>query len=228
MKLNGGDGVRCIGVQTHYDNPGLTAGLVDSSGPVFHMTAENTVRPTELGVVQINDPEVSLYGQDIVSGWSKYSFDCSGLGGIGDPGITFFSVGHHMHVAGHMMQTNITRSGIDDVVWTTEHYDFNFQTNIPVNVTIKGTATTLSLCHFARDSRPHATPHAVWHTLLRDHADCMLIGACESDVLANSRLQAARTRTSPATAPLTARSAHNTRTRRHLASGARARATRCA
>jgi hypothetical protein len=167
VKLNGADGVRCIGVQTHYDNPLLTAGLVDSSGPVFHMTAINTVRPTELGVIQINDPSVSLAGDDLLAGWSKYSFDCSGLGGIGDPGITFFSVNHHMHVAGQMMQTNITRPGMDDVIWTTEHYDFNFQTALPVNVTIKGSERPYftSYCAFdnsVRTQHPYSTPSGKW------------------------------------------------------------------
>jgi len=167
IKLNGADGVKCIGVQTHYDNPLLTAGLVDSSGPVFHMTAIGTVRPTELGVMQINDPEVSLNDGDLLAGWSKYSFDCSGLGGIPDPGITFFSVGHHMHVAGQMMQTNITRPGMDDVIWTTEHYDFNFQTALPVNVTIKGSERPYftSYCAFdnsVRTQHPYSTPSGKW------------------------------------------------------------------
>lgn len=93
VKLNGVDGIRCIRVQTHYDNPNLLPNLVDSSGPVLHLSVPNTVRPTELGVIQINDPGVRLGGKNLPIGWSKHLFDCTGLRSL--PEITFFSVGHH-------------------------------------------------------------------------------------------------------------------------------------
>lgn len=128
----------CLEIQTHYDNPDAVSGLVDSSGIVLHLNSPGQFRSVEAAVYQVGDPSVRLAGQQLLSGLSKYEFECGEANFAGAPNITIYGVAHHMHIAGKYMSTTLSRPGEPNVTWTTEFYDHGFQTVIPVNVTFNG------------------------------------------------------------------------------------------
>lgn len=67
-------GFTSVGVQTHYDNPSGTSGVVDSSGVRVYYTEE--LRPIDMGVIQLGDPSVLLSGVPLSEGKSTILFDC--------------------------------------------------------------------------------------------------------------------------------------------------------
>ena len=67
---------QAIHLEIHYDNPSLIEGRKDSSGlRFFYSESERTHRA---GILQVGDPFLSLYGQDIKDGLTQYEFTCPG------------------------------------------------------------------------------------------------------------------------------------------------------
>jgi len=67
---------QAIHLEIHYDNPSLIEGRKDSSGLRFYYS--NTERIHRAGILQVGDPFLSLYGQDIKDGLTQYEFTCPG------------------------------------------------------------------------------------------------------------------------------------------------------
>ena len=49
----GSQGLRSLRVQTHFNNPSMTAEQVDNSGIQVYYTAVGSTRPIEMGVMQV-------------------------------------------------------------------------------------------------------------------------------------------------------------------------------
>lgn len=168
VRIGGASGVKCIRVETHYDNPTHAQNVVDDSGIRLYLTSTSSPRPTDVGSFGIGDPSIRLDQTALLPGLSKQEFVChQGTFEGMQEDITVFAVFHHMHVAGKMMETTLVRDGLSNTTWSTEFYDFNFQTLIPVNLTISADQLPSfeSFCVFdsaASTSYPFSTPSGKW------------------------------------------------------------------
>lgn len=63
-----------VAIETHYNNPDGDAGQVDNSGVRVYYT--ETLRPMDMGIMQLADPYVGLMGMPLPSGKSHFSFSC--------------------------------------------------------------------------------------------------------------------------------------------------------
>ena len=64
-------------VVTHtHTHTGLQSGIVDSSGIEFYYTSQP--RDMELGVLELGDPFVDLFGSSVGNGLTSHSFECPG------------------------------------------------------------------------------------------------------------------------------------------------------
>ena len=132
--LFGEDGFQGFNVEIHYDNPGLEEGVIDSSGvEVFYST---TPREIEMGVLQVGDPFVQLFGEPVGEGYNMHQFDCPGsCSGLylqdGEP-VTVVREYLHMHATGARMTNEQIRNGAVIRTAATEVWDFNANGNIPV------------------------------------------------------------------------------------------------
>lgn len=159
--------VQCVKIQTHYDNANFVSGLIDNSGVILHMTAPGVTRQHEVGIYQIGDPQTRLTGRPLPGGLSTFVFECGPANFVGAPDITIYKLAHHMHVAGQIMRTNLTRPGMETVEWTTEFFDEAFQTPIYTNTTFNGaqSPTFFTSCTFntANDTGyPYSNPSGAW------------------------------------------------------------------
>ena len=169
ITVGGAGGLQCINVETHFDNPAQQSGLVDNSGVVLHFGPLGQPRPVEMGSFAVGDPTVSLYGQSLPSAWSQFDFDCP-AGHLDDvPEITLVTLGHHMHVAGKMMRTVLTRPDRPAVTWTSEYFDASFQNGLDANVTVSGGQrpsfqTSCIYDNSPSQQHPMSTPSGRWGT----------------------------------------------------------------
>lgn len=71
---NATGGFASVAVNTHYDNPGEVTGLVDNSGVRVYYTEE--LRPMDMGMIILGDPNATLRGEPIAGGKTSVSFGC--------------------------------------------------------------------------------------------------------------------------------------------------------
>jgi len=143
-------------IEMHYDNPGLTSGLMDDSGITVFYTPD--LRPYDAGTITMGDPLI-LFGP-IPPGSSSvvYEATCpSGCTQLFPTEIHVFSEGLHMHEIGSQIWNTQYRN--DELLRTTaraEFFNFNFQQLTPVNYTIQpGDRINL---HCIYDSTPRTAP----------------------------------------------------------------------
>jgi len=145
---------QAVFLQIHYDNPSLIEGAKDSSGLRFYYT--NDERTHQAGIIEVGDPWISLYGESIDKGHTKYSFTCPGscsssiLGkerNSGDQGVTIMSEFLHMHQAGVRMTNEVIRG--KEVIHTavSDVFDFNQQGEMSATWSITHLICTF---HFSR------------------------------------------------------------------------------
>ena len=99
-------------IQTHFDNPGLVKGVVDTSGVKFYLAPANQPREMDYGVLQLGDPNVNFGDRKVFSGsnpFAMYKFECPNL--KASKPITLFAHGLHMHGSGARMLTQHFRAG---------------------------------------------------------------------------------------------------------------------
>lgn len=162
-------GIGSVVMETHYNNPGREA-ITDNSGVKIYHTGAGLPRPTEIGIFMLGDggtrlAQATTTERQLVNpgGWSRYDFPCEITNQETD--ITVINYVHHMHVAGRWMETNITRNGNIVDRWTTDFYDFNFQTPVFTNLTIKPGDQFSTGCGFNsgnRTAHPPSTPSGNW------------------------------------------------------------------
>jgi len=124
---------RSFNLNTHYDNPSLEEGKIDSSGVRIHHTAPGSFRSIEAGIIQFGDGPVALQDpthpdHSIPVGYSRSDFSCN----TSDWPHEITVVGHflHMHELGVKMTTNVSRSGSLLRSNSVEFYQFSMQSEI--------------------------------------------------------------------------------------------------
>lgn len=73
---NASGGFHSMSLQTHYDNPNGDVGMRDSSGVRVYYTEE--LRPIDMGVMKLGDPNIVLEGNHLPDGKYGLSFNCPG------------------------------------------------------------------------------------------------------------------------------------------------------
>jgi Copper type II ascorbate-dependent monooxygenase, N-terminal domain/DOMON domain/Copper type II ascorbate-dependent monooxygenase, C-terminal domain len=125
----GMNGFRTFKLEVHYNNPTNTSNLVDSSGVRLYWTTKK--RQYDLGVLQLGDPILSLYGEGVGSGVTEHSFDCPSsctTVSVSTP-LTVVREYIHMHKTGVMGFNKLSRNGTVVHTGAAEFYDFAQQGN---------------------------------------------------------------------------------------------------
>ena len=127
MPIGGETGFRSFRVEYHYNNPELDDGAVDNSGINYYYSLEP--REQTMGIMQVGDPFVALYGTPIADGTTSYLFDCPSTctNSVLDGPVTVVRQALHMHMSGVGTYSQQYRDG--DLIRTSkaEYYDFNQQ-----------------------------------------------------------------------------------------------------
>ena len=161
----------CIQLQVHYDNPALTAGILDSSGVRIYLVA--IPRTHSAGVFQLGDPNVVQGGDaqfggstpavEIPQGGSHATYVCTAdqTAGWSVPSITVFASILHMHQSGAQMYTEV--EGPNGAVVkrpnSVEYFDFEHQdpTLLEPYVIEKGSTLT-TRCYYDNTVGTNANP----------------------------------------------------------------------
>jgi Copper type II ascorbate-dependent monooxygenase, C-terminal domain len=107
---------------------------MDSSGvEIFYST---TPRPVEMGVMQVGDPMVGLFGQPVGDGLSGHHFECpdscsDAYLSDGQP-VTVIREYLHMHISGTRTVNEHIREGEVIRTASTEVWDFDQNGNVPM------------------------------------------------------------------------------------------------
>ncbi|CAM9217380.1 unnamed protein product, partial [Hapterophycus canaliculatus] len=127
---NSSSGFHSISLQTHYDNPNGDVGMRDSSGVRVYYTEE--LRPIDMGVMKLGDPNVALEGNYLPDGKYGISFNCPGScteENFEAEEVTKFYHFLHMHENGQTMRTRQYRtdsSGNELLLHTAEVEYYSF------------------------------------------------------------------------------------------------------
>mmetsp|Transcript_2003 Transcript_2003/g.4945 ORF Transcript_2003/g.4945 Transcript_2003/m.4945 type:complete len:542 (+) Transcript_2003:262-1887(+) len=126
---------QAVHMQIHYDNPTLKQGMRDSSGLKFYYTHDE--REHRAGILEVGDPWLSLGGEEIAAGHTKYEFNCPGScsaaallqkeRSVEDQGVTIISEFLHMHQTGVRMTNEVLRDGQVYHKASAEVFDFEQQ-----------------------------------------------------------------------------------------------------
>lgn len=116
----GENGFKNFRLETHYNNPWLDTGILDSSGVRLHYTSQK--REHDAGILMLGDPGISLYGQ--AAGPATHIFTCpaSCSANTLNSSITVIRENLHMHQAGLTMSNNQIRDG--QVIRSNAHVDY--------------------------------------------------------------------------------------------------------
>ncbi|CAN0228748.1 unnamed protein product, partial [Hapterophycus canaliculatus] len=134
-------------LQTHYNNPNGDVGMRDSSGVRVYYTED--LRPSDMGVIKLGDPRVTLDGTYLPDGKYGLSFNCPSScteDNFEAEEVTKFYHFLHMHENGRTMRTRQYRtdsSGNEVLLHTAEieYYSFlqagGFSYTVNDSVTIR-------------------------------------------------------------------------------------------
>lgn len=118
------DNRQAISVEIHYNNPELVSGQIDSSGiRLFFINGE---RDERAAVLELGDPTLSLYGEQMNNGLTQYDFSCPGTcsSAVLQRSVTVLSEYLHMHQTGIRMTNQVIRN--NDVVHSSKVDVFEF------------------------------------------------------------------------------------------------------
>ena len=122
-------GAMAIHMEIHFDNPTFKEGMSVSGGVRFYYM--NDQLENKAGILELGDPVLSLIGDEINDGLTKYQFTCGGdcsrtfaNGSNNSNGVTVFNEFLHMHKTGVRMTNEVVRG--DNVVHSAavDVYDF--------------------------------------------------------------------------------------------------------
>jgi hypothetical protein len=127
MAIGGDTGYRSFRIEYHYDNPDLVEDAVDNSGLIYYYSPEP--REHNVGIMQVGDPFLGLYGYPIADGTTSYQFDCpsSCTNVVLDEPVTVFREYLHMHQSGVFTRNDHFRNDQWIRSATADFYDFNQQ-----------------------------------------------------------------------------------------------------
>lgn len=118
-----------IHMEIHFDNPTFKENMTVSGGVRFYYM--NDQLENKAGILELGDPILSLNGDEINDGMTKYQFTCGGdcsrtfaSGSNNNNGVTVFNEFLHMHKTGIRMTNEVVRG--DNVVHSAavDVYDF--------------------------------------------------------------------------------------------------------
>jgi Copper type II ascorbate-dependent monooxygenase, N-terminal domain/Copper type II ascorbate-dependent monooxygenase, C-terminal domain/DOMON domain len=125
----GKSGMISFSLQIHYDNPDFVTGLLDNSGTKIYYTTKK--RQYDIGIIQIGDPFISLYGTQVGSPAfiSRHTFDCRDDCSLVflNQSITVISEHLHMHKSGVRMKNSQFRENKEIRAGEVEYFDFDQQ-----------------------------------------------------------------------------------------------------
>ena len=130
----GSSGFKSFKLEIHYNNPGLVAGQLDSSGVRIYYTSKK--RQYDLGIFQTGDPGLRLINMTVSvdGGLSGHTFDCqSGCSAASlKENVTVIREHLHMHKSGVSMLNSQIRDGQVVRVGEVQFWDFAQQGNLAV------------------------------------------------------------------------------------------------
>lgn len=119
-------------METHYDNPKLEAGKIDSSGIRISITM--SLRTHDAGILLMGhditlEPIIPPYQKDfLVKGYCPVGCINKGLSDSHLSDIKIFAALQHSHLLGRSIKTRHFRNGTElEPIMYDPHYDFNFQ-----------------------------------------------------------------------------------------------------
>lgn len=125
----GKSGMITFSLQIHYNNPDFVTGLLDSSGTKIYYTTKK--RQYDIGMLQIGDPYVTLYGTQVGSPSyiSRHTFDCRDDCSLIflNQSVTVISEHLHMHKSGVRMTNSQFRNNEEIRTGQVEYFDFDQQ-----------------------------------------------------------------------------------------------------
>jgi Copper type II ascorbate-dependent monooxygenase, N-terminal domain/DOMON domain/Copper type II ascorbate-dependent monooxygenase, C-terminal domain len=127
----GVNGFQSFRLETHYNNPSAVANVTDSSGVRIYWTSKK--RDMDLGILQLGDPSIALYGETVGNGLSKHTFVCPETcsnESITQP-VTVIREYLHMHKTGERQTNELLRNGQVIHTAVVDYFDFEQQGNIP-------------------------------------------------------------------------------------------------
>eukprot|EP01084_Bolivina_argentea_P203172 347041_1 len=128
----GGDTIRYLSLQTHYDNPLEASGHIDSSG--LRLWHTSTLRDETATIFAIGDGYDQFIPHGIESTWN-YAYltgECSRLG-IPESGVKVFANMHHQHLLGRAGIIRHIRNGKElPPIDINLAYDFDYQQYVPL------------------------------------------------------------------------------------------------
>ncbi|CAM9660109.1 unnamed protein product, partial [Ectocarpus sp. 13 AM-2016] len=169
---NESGGLNSLRVQVHYDNPDGVSGKNDSSGVRVYYTEE--LRPMNMGLVKLGDPQGALHPQPLPDGKSVYSFGCPGTCTetyFEEEEVTVFSHLLHMHENGQRISTQQYRNdgdGNEVLIHTAEVEYFSFlQAGVHVvtvndSTTIKKGDVFTTACSYDTSYSSVGSPNVTW------------------------------------------------------------------
>ncbi|KAL3915379.1 MAG: hypothetical protein SGILL_005685 [Bacillariaceae sp.] len=108
--LFGDDGFQAFEMEIHYNNPTLVEGVVDNSGVRLYWTSEE--KEQEIGIMNIGDPLIGVYGEPVGQGLSVHQFECpSSCSALAGQEVTVLREYLHMHEVGLRMTNEQIRDG---------------------------------------------------------------------------------------------------------------------
>lgn len=121
----GENGFKAFRLETHYNNPWLDSGVIDSSGVRIHYTSKK--REHDLGMMMVGDPFVQL--RDTPVGPARHVFDCpsSCSKTTLTQSVTVLRESLHMHQKGLTMSNDHMRDGQLIRRADVSYYDFSQQ-----------------------------------------------------------------------------------------------------
>lgn len=157
------DAGRYMIIETHYDNPTLTSGMLDSSGVrMLLMDGTPSLRAGEASHFYVGVPPTP---QTLLIPNGQASFTIPGVCPaectekfVDKNGVTIFSVFLHAHTIGVSLALRHFRDGKElQPVAADLGYDFNYQEWRPVNVTLLPGDRLVIECNYSSTGRTTAT-----------------------------------------------------------------------
>nr|XP_039270544.1 DBH-like monooxygenase protein 1 homolog [Styela clava] len=133
LSVGGPGDPKYVQLETHYDNPNVDSGVLDSSGIRFTYTS--TLRKYEIGVIQIGTLTNGLQhfippGAESFNSMGHCTDACitNRMAASGLNNVTVFSVVLHSHLVGKKLRLRHMRDGVElPYLGNDENYDFNYQ-----------------------------------------------------------------------------------------------------
>jgi DOMON domain/Copper type II ascorbate-dependent monooxygenase, C-terminal domain/Copper type II ascorbate-dependent monooxygenase, N-terminal domain len=127
----GTDGFNAFEIEVHYNNPSGISNVIDSSGVRIYWTSQP--REFQIGILQLGDPNVALFGEPVGNGQAFHSFECPGSCSTeASTEVTVLREYLHMHSTGARITNEQIREGVVVRKASVEYWEFDQNGNTAV------------------------------------------------------------------------------------------------